>query len=327
MKALNDNRTLFYLTLFSLFALLFVFNVKSLILVILFFGLLVFLLTDFSVLETLFAVLLFSLPFEKGLRGWNVQVVPPGPEIWAPGYSFYFGLSLKLIFAVALFLLIVLDRKSGFKRFLFSHWLILSFLALSIVSTFLASGFDLALLGLVRIVSVAWIYLAATRLFRNKEIKKYFQKLALAFLVFFGFIGTRQFFTQQPLGLFLEDSTAFQAFGYLTTEGDFLYRVSGLTGHPTFFASFLSLLFPIGVGFSFHFIEKKRLHSFYFITSVLASLLGLVSIFGTFSRSAWIVLGVSVLFFVWKIYKMKKTKNTPIYYSHNIASSCSDSIF
>lgn len=307
MKALNDNRTLFYLTLFSLFALLFVFNVKSFILVVLLFGLLFFLLSGANVIETIFVVFLFSIPFEKGLRGWAIQVVPPGPEIWAPGYSFYFGFSLKLIFAVALFLLIVFDKNYNFKQFLHSQWLILSFFALSLISTFLASDSNLAILGLIRIASVVWIFIAGRQLFKNRKIRGYFRKLLLAFLLFFGFVGTRQFLAQQPLGLFLEDVLAFRAFGFLTTEGESLFRVSGLSGHPTFFASFLSLLFPVGVGTGLFFIEKKRTKDIYFVLSVLTILAGLISILGTFSRSSWIALGVTFLFFVWRIYKSKKS--------------------
>lgn len=306
MKTNSNNRPLFYLTIFFLFALLFVFNIKSFILVVLTFGLLLFLLTDFGLVEVLFILLLFSLPFEKGLRGWSVQVVPPGPELWIPGYKFYFGFALKYIFAAALFLLTIFNKKKVFKQFSLSHWLITGFLVLSTISTFLASDFNLAFLGLIRVFSIVWIYFAARQLFRNKKIQKYFQKLVLAFLLFFGFIGIGQFISQQPLGLFLEDSTAFRAFGYTTTEGDFLYRVSGLTGHPTFFASFLSLLLPVGLGFSFSFIEKRKFKNLYFIISVIAALFGLIAVFGTFSRSAWIALGVSILFFVWKIYKKKK---------------------
>jgi len=220
--------------------------------------------------------------------------------------SFYFGFSLKLIFAVTVFLLIISKSKKLAKQVPVQFWFVSALFALSVISTLRAQDFNLAFLGFVRIASSVIIYISGTILFRDKKIRKYFRELTLAFLLFLGFIGTRQFITQQPIGLFLEDSLALRPFGYITPEGDFLNRVSGLTGHPTFFGSFLSLLFPIGIASSFVYIEKKQFKNVYFVVSVIASLLGLVSIFGTFSRSAWIALLVTTLFFVWRIYKVKK---------------------
>jgi O-antigen ligase len=265
-------------------------------------------LTDLSVTETLFVLLLFSLPFEQGLRGGDIVVVPPGPELWMPGYSFYFGFNLKLIFSLALFLLIIFDKKTNFKHLSFSHWLMLAFFSLSIISTFLAPDFYLALSGLIRIASIVWLYFLATQFLRKKRIQSYFQQLVIAFLLFFGIIGTVQFISQQPLGLFLEESLALEKYGYITTEGGFINRVSGLIGHPTFFASFLSLLVPIGLGISLHLIEKKMVNSLYFVISALACFLSLISVFGSFSRSGWLALALSIPFFIWQIQKRNKIR-------------------
>lgn len=264
------------------------------------YGLLLFFFFRFSLLRTIFWVLLLALPFERGLRGWFLTVVPPGPESWMLGYKFYFGLTPKLFFlAAGLLLLLVYPKiklspaEGGRSK------LLLLFLALALVSAFLAENFFLTLPGLLRLAALVGLYLAGQYCFGNKINRDFFPRLLVIFLLVFGAIGSWQLINQRPLGLFLEDTGVSGAFGYLTTDPGFrLYRVLGLTGHPTFFGSFLSLLLPVGLGM---FFANRRRRNFDFWLASGATALGLVALFGTFSRSGWMALFLGLLIFLWQI--------------------------
>lgn len=243
----------------------------------------------------LFYGLLLALPFERGIRGFDIEVVPPGPEIFIRGFKTYFGITPKLVAAVALFLVMLSEKWRIKKKSLLISWCLVLFLGLGLLSSFKASQPNLALVGWWRLLLAGWLAVISQHFFRLKKHRKFFLKYLVTLLLFLGLVGSLQFITKQPLGLFLEDQLQMVPFGRLTNESRLVYRVSGLVGHPTFFASFLTMLFPMAV---LGLIWGKNKLVF-----ATAMLLGFISIFASFSRSAWltvIVIGILISVRWWR---------------------------
>lgn len=291
----------FWLTLIFLFALLFVFNVKSYILAVLIYALVLFFVADFGVFETIFFTFLFSLPFEKGIRGWFVEVVSEGSMPWMSGYSFYFGFSLKLIFAAALFLLSAFAfRKIKLKKNSSFAWLIVIFFLFSAVGTFFSESLNLSFLGLVELAVPIFAFLIARQYFRKKRFASAFVHLLVANLFFFGLVGASQLFLQKQLGLFIEDIKN----PIYTSSG--VFRASGLTGHPTFFASLVSILFPVGAGVFLNKNKGKQTKDSYYYLLALALILGFIATLATISTSALLSLFVVFFLFLRRSSALKK---------------------
>ena len=281
---------------FSL-ALLLITNNKAYIVIFAIYGLILFTVNKFSLMESLFATLLLSLPFERGLRAWFIRVVSPGPHPWIPGYDFYFGIAPKMIIFVVLFFMLVLIKKGDGQKLKPIDFILLIFLLLSVIGTFVSENSNLASLGLVRLFTSIGLFFVGSRLFIGERMRELFRNTLIAILLLLGIVGSLQLINRQPLGLFLEDSGATRPLGYLTTDGEPFYRVSGLMGHPTFFGSFLTLLIPVSFGFLLSKKSKRWSSSKY--VAVLALTLGLISLFATFSRSGWMAIVLSGMIFIW----------------------------
>ena len=242
----------------------------------------------------LFYGLLLALPFERGIRGFNIEVVSPGPQEWIRGFQIYFGITPKLVASLSLFLLMLSEKWRARRKSIWINWLMIGFLGIALLSSFKSSQGNLAMFGWWRLLEAIWLMVIGQHFFMKQKNKEFFVKYLVSGLIFFGLIGSLQFITKQPLGLFLEDQLQRVPCGRLTNESNLVYRVSGLVGHPTFFASFLTMLFPAAV-LGLIWGKKKLMYA-------VAALLGFVAIFASFSRSAWltvIIMGILISFRWW----------------------------
>jgi O-antigen ligase len=189
----------------------------------------------------------------------------------------------KLVAAVTLFLVMLSEKWRVNKSSNLVNWSLVLFLVLGLLTSFQAVQPQLALWGWWRLLLAGWLLVISQVFFQKQRNRQFFIKYLITGLVFFGLIGSMQFITKQPLGLFLEDQLQIAPFGRLTNESQLVYRVSGLVGHPTFFASFISLLLPVSLAGLIWGKRGKALMA-------VASLLGFVSLFGSFSRSSWLAL-------------------------------------
>lgn len=255
-------------------------NNKFLILII---GLMVvgLFLRGYSYQKILIILLLVVLPFERGLRGWMVPVVSGLNDQDRIGYSFYFGLSLK-------FLLVLLISLSYFREIKYSKWflVILGWSGLSVM----INGSDfISVLGWIRMVYLCLLSGIFNFYFKEKENRMIFLRVVTGWLFFMGLVGCFQFARQNFIGLMIEEAADVSRFGYLTNESQFLYRVSGVMGHPTFFGSWLSMVIAIGFGY------YLRLKGGWKKVMVLVGLLGSFgSMFATYSRSSWLATALSL---------------------------------
>ncbi|MEK7543643.1 MAG: O-antigen ligase family protein [Patescibacteria group bacterium] len=245
-------------------------------------------------------MLLFVLPFQRGIRGWNISVVTAGPEPWMSAYAFYFGFSLKLIFSFAILLLLFLSpiktplTKKG-EGFL---WILASFFGWALLSVVVTGGSTVSWLGLISLIIPLSAFFSGRVLFVKGETRFHALEVFIAGLAFLGLIGAKQLLSQRPIGLFLEDNAFRNVMGFFTADGAQLYRVSGLFGHPTFFGSYLSLVIPIASALTaLSFIQKRRNYVAVGLFS-LTTILGLLALFGTLSRSAWIATGGAIALLV-----------------------------
>lgn len=252
-----------------------------------------------SLKEILFSNLLLSLLFERGLRGWMVAVVPQYIG-FDSGYSFYFGISIKILIAFLLLSMYFKDFVWNQKNSNYSKIIILLFLILSALSTILHNSNFISLLGLVRIIYLVALFFICSNLLKKENYQKLFINIVLVWLLFSSFLGTVQFLKQGLIGSYFEDSLAISRYGYTTNESDFLFRVSGFTGHPTFFGSWLSTLFSLNIAY---YLREKKNSSYTRIIMIISLFLSLIAIFATYSRSAWLSLFIALFFYLYYFYK------------------------
>jgi hypothetical protein len=258
--------------------------------------------------SVLYTILLLTLPFDRGIRGWFFDVVSPGPESWMPGYSFYFGMSVKIIIFILLMILLIIspDKHPGEStRWTPPDYMLLTFVCFSAVSVYFSQDLMLALVGFIRLMFSVGLYFINSYFMKAKKDSGFILSLCLCWLFWFGLVGVWQAILKHPVGLFLEETDLTRPSGFYTSDGDLLYRVSGLTGHPTFFGSLLSLLLPVGVSVWLNEVEKKRTHGLFYIYVIFSVILGSVALVATFSRSAWISMLFCMFLFFLKTVKTR----------------------
>lgn len=285
-------------------SLLLVFNVKTLILTAVGAGLVFFYWlpeTKGKIKESVFYTLLLVLPFERGVRGFTVEIVEAVARLELPGYSQYFGVSLKLIFAGVLMMLAVKDRLIEGKWW-WSEGGDLGVLVVMIfwglLSGVMNDGQGLVFWsGLVRWLYIGSLYLLGRKFLSGKEGKKMFEWIITAGLLFEGLIGVGQFLRGGVLGLSIESTSQTVPFGRVTYENKLLFRVPGATGHPTFLGSMLAMWMPVVVASLIDrvVIKKQKWQEGINLFMGLAVVLGGIAVFATYSRSAWFAGLVGVL--------------------------------
>lgn len=303
-KLLKPTSEHYFAILFTVFFqfLAFTTDIKSLLFVFFTFATLVFLICKVSIIELLFLLILFVFSFEKGLRGWNLVAASQGAEEWMSGYSIYFGVSLRFLLIAALFL-ILLPKIFAFIRNSNLHikkimWVITTFFCIAFLSTIRANDYFLALFGFLRIIEGTLLFFSTIVVLNNKAFHKYFVIGITSLLLCNSIIGILQYTNNGPLHLFLEDSTALHQTGYFTTDGEKSFRSSGLLGHPTFFASYLSILYPIVLGSLLSSNLSAKKINFIFLFHLISLVLGAVTIFATLSRSAWVAFAVYLVVYI-----------------------------
>lgn len=295
----------FWWTLVCTVALFFVYNEKSYGITPVIYGVGLFVGLRLSVIDTLFAMLLFVLPFQRGIRGWTIPVVPHGTQMWEPGYSFYFGFSLKLIFFAALFCIYLckpINEKLSTVQQKFSYGMI-AFAALALIGSFSTITTTVTALGAIQFLFPIGVFLLSQPLLRSPEQKNRFILLVVVQLLFLGIIGTWQLASHHALGLFLEDNAFIDPVGFITTEGAPAYRVSGLTGHPTFFGSYLVLLLAPTLGYLIEKWKARISLSTETLPALLAWIFGIIALIGTLTRSAWGGCVMIAAIYYWRIHK------------------------
>jgi hypothetical protein len=276
------------------FSLLLVIDTKTFLLAFFFFGLFLYFYLKFSLNDTLFFLLLAALPFEKTIRDWLITVVPHGIELWQPGYNFTFGLNLKMILTSTLLLILLplfLNTKLFIKTTLPSK-IALIIIVIVLFGAVISPRFDLAIIGFFRFLMTFSVYFLSIFFLRKDSHKRIFHYYLLSLLLFFGFVGTLQLLLRHPLGINMEDIRPIG--GFQTTDGETIYRVNGLTNHPTFFGAQLAMLLPLSLAYFISSIKKKNIVKNYI--PLLSFLFGFIALIGTFSRSAWISIVIPFIF-------------------------------
>lgn len=277
------------------FLILIAINNKLFLLVFLVFGLFLFFVLKKSFWEVLILMFISSIPFENPIRYWIYTITPPlFSNVANSGYYFYFGISLKLIFGFGLFLLIIFNNKK-IKDKSWETKILLMFFLVACVNTFFLNEGTISIWGLIRIWLGVLIFFISRYFFAIN--KKIFFSFIVSLFIFSSFIGGLQLIKQKPVGLYIELTPSYnQEEGYTTTDGKKQYRVSGFISHPVYFASFISILFPVFLGF---FLKKINNDTSIIKKTIfgLFVLIGCGLIIGTLSRSAFFTLLITLVIF------------------------------
>lgn len=290
--------------------LLFVNDIKSLLFVTLSLLLMIIVILKTNLLESLFLLCLNLVWLEKSLRGTNLIVVPQGFEPWMSDYSIYFGLSIKLILVTCMLIIIVFEKAKTTQNK--TDMLMILMLLLGSISVLLAPDFLLAFSGVVRIYSAVGLYFISLFILRSKSLKSYVVISLMAVFAFQAAVGTYQLLSSNQLSIYLNDAFGLRRTGYFTSDGPSIFRATGLVSHPTHFGALMTILLP--------FVCWKLLDSFkkyratrtidQFVVAMLLLLvfiMGGLAIYGSFSRSAWIIsMLIIVTFFLLKIKEQSK---------------------
>lgn len=302
---LNNKKSYLLFFLLFFFSTLLAIDVKSYILIFLLFFLTCFFVFKKDIFESTFLTLLISLPFENTLREWSFYSPLNNPD----GYSFVFGVTIKIIMSTTLLLLIILPKYRKLLNIKCSknYLLLLIFFALaSIGSIFFQKHLDFVFVGYVRLLISIWLFFIASIYFSQKNKNYIFKYYIVSLIIFSTFVGLCQFVKQKPIGKFIELTPMFSLEdGYSTTDGEKQYRVSGFISHPVYFGSFMSILIPIFFGiFLKTNIKNKSVLYLKYVYLILIALSVLV-LLAALSRSTWINILIIISFFYFYIKKNK----------------------
>ena len=313
----SNTRLFFYVGSLAVFyiLLLFVNDIKSLLLVS---AVLVFLIATVlktNLFQTVYLACLNVLWIEKGIRAINLLVVAQGSEDWMSAYSLYFGLSIKLVFIFCIAIMIAFGRKNVSLK---KHGLPMIILFLfGGISVLMAPDYLLAFTGITRLFSAIVLYFGSLQLLNNESFKRVVVVTLVSLIAFQAIVGTYQFLSSSQIAIYLNDAYGLRQTGYFTSDGPSIFRVTGLVGHPTYFGSLMVLLLPVLLwkmieSYKNIMLERTRLHVIVFLAAVSVFILSCIAIYGSFSRSAWIISILSICVFIWTElrHKSRKLKQT-----------------
>lgn len=256
-----------------------------------------------SLAESAFLTSLTFLPIRTLLVGQWLLVTPPIPELGLGGYAFTSGLDLLAIFLVLAILLWLVERPRTTIHWTRSAVVLLAFFGVATISSVSAHRLELAGAGWWTLAQAVALFFLSSIFFQTKQNQTLFKRYLIGLGIFLGVVGVGQLLVHHSLGLFIETRTA--AIGeFFTTDGESLYRVPGITPHPTYFAALLSLLLPSLWLLSVDGDSSSKNSRWLVIGSLV---LVLVSLIGTFSRSAWLAGVVWLLILIWQS-KTRKLK-------------------
>jgi hypothetical protein len=258
-------------------------NLRLSLLVLLISGLLMRVWLTLPILKIVATLLLVTLPIEMGIRGWMIPAALPQLPSDSPGYFYYFGISTMHLLLAGVSILaypLLKNSKMTTEVFWLAGWLLLS-----MVSAFFAPHLQLAITGIYINVIFFLLYMTSHSGIINKQT---LITLIIVCFGIFGVVSSIQSIRKGPVGLNFEPASYTRSF--YTTDGDRQYRASGFSGHPTFFASLMSIFFPVVL---YELVQRKSI--FPNTMTAVAFILGTIGIFTTVSRSAFAAIGLSTI--------------------------------
>ena len=203
---------------------------------------------------------------------------------------------LLLVVILILFLIYKIERKKeeGVATGMDKYWIILAAMEFFIfLSIFVSVSINLSLFRYVLfLLSIAMMFLLLNFKFDFKKIILFF----LAGLLFQAVLGIGQTFTQKNfsckyLGIAYHDVTE-PGTSVIETANERFLRAYGATDHPNifgalmFFAVFLSIMI----------IVKNNYHGRHRVLAYSSLFIFFIALWASFSRSALLVMGISLLF-------------------------------
>ena len=238
-------------------------------------------------------------------KSYPIQLVPKGIlplEIYPFGYFVRFTITPSSILAVLMFLIILRDlinsRINHTKLTPFEILLIIYFLW-TVVADYFGSGipeFSVLFSILSLTIPILYFYIKLYVKQKNTFIKIIIYLLS-AIVIFESLIATQQFLAKSPIGKTLEYQQGIEHFGNTVDEIQFTFRPVGTFGHANEFGIWMSSYLIIIILYSL--IKQNYILS-------IASVMGIVALVTTLSRSAWMGFLIGILLSLFILEKLKK---------------------
>ncbi|EKE02531.1 MAG: hypothetical protein ACD_20C00370G0002, partial [uncultured bacterium] len=198
-----------------------------------------------------------------------------------------FMISPMTILLASLLPLSVNNRPKKISK---SDILLIIFLLLSTLS-FLIFPYENTLYGILSLAEIiALYYLLRINISEDNHICQIF----ISILMFQTGLGLIQNILGRPIGILAESINITNPEGYTASEDINLFRITGTFGHPNFYASFLLVLYP----FLFFYKSNNK------IIGVFKYLVPVAIVF-TYSRVAWVIFALFIVYQLFEKYKGK----------------------
>jgi O-antigen ligase len=257
-----------------------------------------------------FFIALFSFPLQLGKHFW-------------PSFSFVLGLRIDYLsptiylsdIFIVLFIIFSLfsyffpREKIQVKKTIF--FFLFSFFLSLILSLLVNGPKPLFFLKTAKILE----FLLFSFFVSFLDFKKIFYPAILLLslgIIWTSFIAIFQFGQQQSLGLWLLGERKFNVstpgISQVIYDNQLILRPYSTFAHPNLFGAYLALFLPWILFFLF---RTKKIFTFFFF--LLSFLCGVIALFLTFSRTAWLV-GFGSTFFILAFFLWQKRKKFPLHF-------------
>jgi putative inorganic carbon (HCO3(-)) transporter len=246
---------------------------------------------------TSLTIVFFSIPEKTNIR--IVFFLLFGFALGIPfnlDYNFFYtpyvgvssiDVSFSLLCILAIYYFFIVDNKNnpiGFRNNIIFIFLFLLYILSCFLSLFNADFPVLSFFEIIRLITLFIIFYLIMNLQNKKQIAIVIFSLSVG-IILQGIIAFYQFKTGKVLGLKIlgEQLLIDQYLGYVAK------RATGTIGHPNILGYYFEVLIPLM--FAMFIAEKNFIVKLWYF---LAMLLGILGIYTTLSRAAWITLPLSL---------------------------------
>lgn len=197
-------------------------------------------------------------------------------------------IGVTLLSAFALFILFLYEHytlkqsSSTFSSNKMLTWAILFYIGAGILSFYNAVSYELAMLELIRMLMLFFIFYVVMNLRTNHQVSFFIFFMSVG-VVIEAIIAFIQYKTGRSLGL--------EVFGEKLARGGFEWatRTSGTIGHPNMLAYYFEILIPLMV--AMFLVETRKLTKLWY---GIVSIAGIIGIMTTLSRGGWLGLSIAL---------------------------------
>lgn len=246
----------------------------------------------------LFSLLLFFLPIQLGFHFWPLWSFVLGRRVDYLSPTIFF----TDILVLGTLLFWVYEKRANISSLLYARWYLVGFFCFTLfacLNSFLSTSFPVAIYKWIKVFEYIGlgIYIVSMRV-RMRDVVF---PLSLS-VGYSAFIAIVQFILQRSIGgylwvlgerLFYIDTPGIARFNICTFSSNIcslVVRPYATFSHPNVLAGYLAVISPILI---YHILNSHETRRRFWIHAI-SIVLGCIALLFTFSRSAWVVMAMSV---------------------------------